>query len=670
MSVVAIVQARTGSTRLPGKVLADIEGRPMLVRVLERASRARLVDRIVVATTDRPADDDVEALCAAEGVACHRGSADDVLDRYAQAARRFGADTVVRLTGDCPLLDPAVVDLVVAALRDSGADYATNTLPPTFPDGLDVEAFTRAALERAWREAELPAEREHVTPYLRGGDFTVVNVESGDPEAGRLRLAVDDPGDLERVRDLYRRLPADGGWEEALRLGTGRNGAVRNEGYYRSLAAEPPVPPVERSLARSQALKTRAAELIPGASQTFSKGPTQFVQGVAPAFLERGKGCRVWDVDGNEYVDLAMGLAPVVLGHDHEPVREAVERALRDGTALTLPHRLAVEVAERLVELIPCAEQVRFGKNGSDATTAAVRVARAFTGRDVVAVCGYHGWHDWYVGSTTRALGVPDAVRALTVTFAYNDLASLERVLGERPVAAVVMEPVGVVAPEPGFLEGVRERTERAGAVLVFDEIVTGFRLALGGAQEHFGVVPDLAAVGKALANGFPLSAVVGRRDVMGLFEEVFFSGTFGGETASLAAAAATLDELRTRSVIPHLWAQGERLRDGYNVLAAAFGVAERTRAVGLPPRTVVEFTGEDGADSPALRSLFQQECLKRGVLFTGAHNLCLAHTEAEVDGVLRVYRTALELLADALAADEVEARLEGPPVEPVFRRP
>ena len=427
-----------------------------------------------------------------------------------------------------------------------------------------------------------------------------------------------------------------------------------------------------RQLERSLALKARAARRIPTLAQTFSKAPTQFVQGVAPVYLERGAGSHVWDVDGNEYIDYPMALGPVILGHNEPAVTAAAIAQLERGIAFSLPHPLELELAELLVEVIPCAEMVRFGKNGSDATTGAIRAARALTGRDLIACCGYHGWQDWFIGTTSRARGVPAAVRALTRVFRYNDLASLEQIFAEHPgqVAAVILEPVGVVPPQPGFLEGVRELTHRQGALLIFDEVVTGFRLALGGAQQLFGVTPDLACFGKALGNGFPISAVVGRAEVMAIFDEIFFSFTFGGDALALAAALATVRLLQEEPVIPHLWKQGQVLQEGYNALAAEFGLEQITRCVGLPPRTVVTFQDEQGAEALVFKSLFQQECLKRGILFSGSQNLCYRHSDEDIATTLAVYREAMAVLAEAVARGDALDRLEGPVVEPVFRRP
>ena len=682
--VVAIIQARMGANRLPGKVLAEIAGRPMLWHVVNRVRIARSVDKVVVATSNRSSDDAVAEFCVQNDIEFFRGHETDVLDRFYQTARHFNADVVVRITADCPLIDPQVVDKVVSTYLEGGYDYVTNTLRSTYPDGMDVEVFSLAALEKAWREARLPAEREHVTPYLRAsGRFRVFNVENEvDLSKRNLRWTVDEPADLEFVRAIYARLGGDKqpfGLSDILELLDKEpdlmqinSAIIRNEGYYKSLASEPPIPPQNRELKRSYELKAKAQRLIPSCTQTFSKGPTQFIQGVAPVFLARGQGSHVWDVDGNEYIDYPMALGPIILGHNYPAVTEAVMHQMRDGTTFSLPHPLEVELAEMLIEIIPCAEMVRFGKNGSDATAGAVRVARAFTGREKIACCGYHGWQDWYIGTTTRNKGVPKAVQGLTVPFEYNSIESLERIFAEHPgqVAAVIMEPVGVIEPRDGFLQQVRELTQREGALLIFDEVVTCFRLALGGAQEYFGVTPDLACFGKAMANGYPIAAIVGRRDIMEQFDEVFFSFTFGGETLSLAAARATITEMREKNVIGYLWEQGQKLKDGYKVLAREFGVDRYTECIGLPPRTVITFKDETGAESLVLKSLFQQECLKRGVLFSGGQNVCYSHSDADIDYTLRVYRAAMEILAEAIKRGDALQRLEGEPVQPVFRRP
>jgi glutamate-1-semialdehyde 2,1-aminomutase/spore coat polysaccharide biosynthesis protein SpsF len=423
-------------------------------------------------------------------------------------------------------------------------------------------------------------------------------------------------------------------------------------------------------LTESARLLDHAREVIPGASQTFSKGPTQFVGGVAPTFCERASGARIWDVDGNEYVDYALALGPMILGYCHPEVDEAVRRQLELGVTFTLPHRLEVELADEICRLVPCAEMVRYGKTGSDAVGAAVRIARAATGRDHILFSGYHGWHDWHIGATTRNKGVPQAIRELTSAVPYGDLAALERALSDQQPAAVVLEPIGIVEPPEGYLQGLVDLSHEHGAIVVFDEIITGFRLSLGGAQEYYGVVPDLAAFGKAVANGLPLSIVAGRRDLMREFEEIFFSTTHGGEALSLAAALATLRVIERDGVIPHIWDKGERLCAGLRSLVERHRLEANVRCIGLPPRTSVLFYDAGGADSLALKSLFQQECIKRGVLFTGSQFISSAHDDDVIDLTLAVYDEALTEVARAVANDDALERLEGTPVEAVFRRP
>lgn len=421
-----------------------------------------------------------------------------------------------------------------------------------------------------------------------------------------------------------------------------------------------------RRLDRSRELWARAERVIPLGTQTLSKSPTQFVQGVSPIYLERGRGSHVWDVDGNEYIDYPMALGPVILGYAEPVVDEAIARQLRDGITFTLMHPLEVEVAERIVAMCPGVEAVRFGKSGSDAMSGAIRAARAFTGRDHVLVAGYHGWHDWYIGTTTRNRGVPAAVSALTSTFPFNDLDALDAALRARhgDVAAVVVEPAGAEVPAPGFLDGLVERCRAHGAVSVFDEIITGFRLAPGGARERYGAIPDVSCYGKALGNGMPIAAIAGTWDVMRTFEDVFFSGTHGGEALSLAAARAVLDTLADGTVLADVNKRGHRMLDGITELVNRHGVGDRVRVGGEPERTVIGFAGDDHL---VVKSWVQQCLIEAGALFNGSMFICARHTDDDVEAALAGFDTAFQALRDGA---DVAPLLAGPAVQPVFRSP
>jgi glutamate-1-semialdehyde aminotransferase len=423
--------------------------------------------------------------------------------------------------------------------------------------------------------------------------------------------------------------------------------------------------PASLSIAESNRLWERAQRVIPGGTQTLSKAPSQFVDGVSPKFLKRGKGSHVWDVDGNEYIDYPMALGPIMLGYDYPAVTEAVVAQIHEGTTFTLMHPLEVEVAELLVELIPCAERVRFAKNGADATNGAIRAARAITGREHVIATGYHGYHDWYIASTELSAGVPEFNRRLIHTVPYNDLGALDAALREHEVASVIMEIPGQ-EPGEGYLQGAVELAHRHGALFVLDEIVTGFRYALGGAQELYGFTPDLACFGKGMANGYPLSAVVGREEPMRAFEEIFFSMTYSGETVSLAAAAATLGVLRSEPVLDWIWARGADLRSGIERLAGqvSFGV----ELAGNPPRSAIGFRDADGLPSTLLRGLFLQECHKRGVLFGGPIFTTYSHDEDDIARTIEILESAFERMDEAHRAGDVEAHLEGRAPGVVFR--
>lgn len=422
--------------------------------------------------------------------------------------------------------------------------------------------------------------------------------------------------------------------------------------------------------ANSEALLERALKTIPLGTQTFSKSRTQYPLGVSPYFIRRAKGSRVWDVDGNEYIDFINSLCAVTLGYGDPDVDAAVRAQLDEGIIFSLPHPIEMEVAETLVDLVPCAEMVRFGKNGSDATAGAIRLARAHTNRERVAVCGYHGWQDWYIGSTARHRGVPQAVRDLTHTFPYNDLEALDRLLASHAgeFAAVILEPMNVAEPLPGYLEGVRDLTHKHGALLVFDETITGFRYAVGGAQELFGVIPDLATFGKGMANGYPVSAVAGRADLMKLMEEIFFSFTFGGETLSLAAAQATMSKLRREPVVPHLRAQGEKIIAGLQRLIAAHDLGEVFAVCGNPTWSFLTVRDTPPYSLWEIKTLLLQEVFARGILTLGTHNLSYAHSDADIARLLTVYDEVFPIIADAVKHGRLADHLRCKPLEPLFK--
>ena len=419
---------------------------------------------------------------------------------------------------------------------------------------------------------------------------------------------------------------------------------------------------------KSEQLLDRALKSIPLASQTFSKSLTQYPKGVSPFFIERGRGAKVWDVDGNEYIDFVNSLAAVTLGYCDKDIDEAVQEQMKSGVTFSLPHKLEMEVAEKLIEIIPCAEKVRFAKNGTDASSAAIRIARAYTGKEHIAVCGYHGWQDWYIGSTSRDLGVPSGVKDLTHKFEFNNIGSLEKIFQEQELACVIMEPMNIDYPKDNFLEKVKKLVHKNNALLIFDETITGFRFSLGGAQKLFGVTPDLATFGKGMANGHPLSAVVGNDKVMQKVEDIFFSGTFGGETLSLAAANAIIDKYEKDKVVDHFYETGVYLLEQLDRLIKDKDLESIFWTSGHPSWSFLHIKDQAKYNSFEIKTFFLQETLKRGILTLGTHNLSFSHTKENIDKLLNVYSEVLPMIKQHIDNKTLLENIKGEILQPLFK--
>jgi len=690
----AIVQARISSTRLPAKALAPVLGRFMILRQVERIREAHRIDRLVVATSTDASDDPLVEACREEGIECERGSLEDVLDRFYQVARKYSPAHVTRLTGDCPLTDPEVLDAVIAFHLDNGFDYTSNALEPTFPDGLDVEVMRFNCLERAWREARLPSEREHVTPYLyHHGDLFRLGSYRGERDLSGMRWTVDEPEDLEFVRRIYARLYAATPsfrmtdvlalLEQEPELASVNSRFQRNEGMQKSLEKDREVRTMRGSLhlAKSLALQARARERIPGMTQLLSKRPDQFSTGVWPGYFSRACGVEVWDLDGNRYIDMSIGgIGANVLGYADSEVDEAVRCAIANGTSCSLNCPEEVELADLLCEIHPWAEKVRYARTGGESMAVAVRIARAATERDTVAFCGYHGWHDWYLAANLGAddalgghlltglspAGVPRGLAGTAIPFHYNRIGELETIAARHDgeLAAIVMEPIRSAPPEPGFLEQVRKIADRTGAVLVMDEISAGFRQNSGGAHLTFGIEPDIAVFSKAIGNGYPIAAVIGRGDVMDAAQRTFISSTYWTERIGPTAALATIRKHRRENTGGHLARIGLRVQTGWRELATAHGL--RIEVGGIPPLSHFSF---QGAQPLALKSLLVQLMLQRGYLASTSFYAMAAHTDAHVDAYLSALDQVFAEIAEAERTGAVAASLKGQPASPGFTR-
>ncbi len=409
----------------------------------------------------------------------------------------------------------------------------------------------------------------------------------------------------------------------------------------------------------------RAARAIPMATSTLSRSPHLLSIGAAPLYIRSASGCRVTDIDGNEFIDYSMALGAILLGHGYSAVNEAAKAGIDDGLLFTLAPPEEAELAEKLIERIPCADRVRFAKNGSDACEAAVRIARHYTGRNrIITLGGYHGFHDWFTASTERHHGIPEAMRGWVVALPYNDLEAVRQAVEENPgeFAAIMMEPIISAEPQDGYLRGIRDLADAHGIVLVYDEMKTGFRFGDGGGQDYFGVTPDLATFAKSMSNGFPISALAGDGVLMGLLEDerCFFSASYATEKSSILAALATLQVLDREPVTEHVWKIGQRLKEGTSKILEQNFPGGEIICIGLAPMSHIVFGEASGYSPNELKTFVQQECVKQGVLFVGYHHPSFAHQDEDIERTLDVYNDVFAALQRHLRDESLLDALEG----------
>lgn len=679
--IVAVVQARYDSKRLYGKALAEINGMPALEWVVRAANAVPQIDEVVVATSDHGSDDIIADWCIRKNIMLFRGSKTDVLNRFYHAAKDRDANIVVRLTGDCPFLDPAVCSQLLLAFDQNQVDYATNSHPGTWPDGLDCEVMKISALQSAYEEAKLPSEREHVTRWIRANKhrFSQTVLICPLKRMHEERWTLDNSQDLQFLKSVAEKLTPSRPphFHEILHVlntyPSLREKIVkgsRNEKLIQSLAADfNAIGNSSRAFSQSSLALKSATNVIPTGSQTFSKSKLILPVNKGPLFLSHGLGARVWDVDGNEYVDLVSALLPVILGYCDPDVDYAIRDQLPFGIVHSLSTVLETELAALIIKHVPSAEMVRFGKNGTDATSAAVRISRAFTKRDHVAVGGYHGWQDWYVGSTNRNKGIPSSVSELTHRFDPEDPSSLRALLEARPhdYAAIILEPLSSFPQTTERLQEIRNLSHEFGVVLIFDEICTGFRVDMGGAQKLFGVTPDLTCMGKAIANGMPLAAIAGRSDVMAEFDHVFVSGTFSGEALSLAAAITTIKKLDRHSVPEVIGKKGRRLRDGVTQLVKANNLSDYIVISGHASWQFVNLAEHPHGSATEIRTFMMRQLFEAGVLAIASHNMSYAFSDANEAIVLMAYEKALSELSSALYKGPLIDCIDCEIIRPIF---
>lgn len=674
MKVVAIVQARMGSTRLPNKVMMPIRGVPLVELLLLRLSKSQEIDQIVLATSTNESNQALVTHVTDLGYPCVQGSEDNVLDRFVQTARAHKADVVIRITGDCPLVDSDLVDESIRQFKQSKADYYSNTLIPTYPDGLDVEVFTFSALEKAWKQTESAFDREHVTPYLRESkQFTNASMQYSE-DLSELRWTVDEAEDFAVIEKIFQNFAPriDFSWEEVLVLYKKNPDIfIKNQHLKRNEGAE---------MGSGQKLWKRAKKIIPGGNMLLSKRAEMFLPDQWPAYYSKSKGCKVWDLDGNEFTDMSiMGIGTNILGYGHPEVDDAVRKVVDDGNMSTLNCPEEVYLAEKLVAMHPWADMVRFARSGGEANAIAIRIARAASGKDKVAICGYHGWHDWYLSANLgdeanlaghllpglEPNGVPQNLRGTVFPFSYNNFDELQSLVDEHDIGVIKMEVVRNHGPEDDFLIKVRQLATDRGIVLIFDECTSGFRETFGGLHQKYGVEPDMAMFGKALGNGYGITATIGKRDVMEAAQSTFISSTFWTERIGPAAALKTLEVMERTNSWEQITQTGYKITDTWNALAERHGLSIVTN--GLPALTGFSFAS---VNTLAYKTLITQEMLSKGYLAGTSVYVCTEHTPEVLERYFESLDPIFGLIKQCENGDkDVLNLLNGPICHSSFKR-
>ena len=669
----AIIQARVGSSRLWGKVLKKIDGISLIELLLKRLSQSEKVDKIIVATSINVENDLLSKLVKDLGFDVFRGSEEDVLDRYFNAAKLFNPSAIIRITGDCPLIDHSIVDSMIECYYENKVDYLSNIDPPTYPDGLDVEIFSFKALKVAFNNATKPYEREHVTPYIRKSKSLKLLNFFYESDHSQKRWTVDDMDDFEVVEKIFKHFNYNYNvsWTDVLQLSTTNpeyffknRYSLRNQGS---------------KMSKGEKLYKRAKKIIPGGTSLLSKRPEMFLPDFWPTYFSKAKGVNVWDLDSKKYIDMSiMGIGTNILGYGHLGVDNAVREVINNGNMSTLNCPEEVELAERLIALHPWADMVRFARTGGEANAMAIRIARAASGKDKVAICGYHGWHDWYLAANLNEdnnldghlipglipNGVPKALQGSVVPFEYNNFNNLEEITNTNDIGIIKMEVSRTIGPEAGFLESVRKLADEKNIILIFDECTSGFRETFGGLHKKFNVNPDIMMLGKTLGNGYAITTVLGREEIMKYAQDTFISSTFWTERIGPVAALQSLKEMEKEKSWEKITKTGEVIVKKWKVLANKYQLP--ITITGLPALSSFTFPLKNWLK---YKTFITQEMLNKGYLASNSIYTSIEHKNDIIVEYFSNLDPVFGMIADCENGRDIDELLKGPICHEGFKR-
>ncbi len=662
-----------GSTRLPGKVLKRINNKTIIEIIINRLAQSKKLNEIIVATSNDSQNDILEEHINSLGYKCERGSESDVLSRYFDIASKHNVDVLVRITGDCPLIDSSIVDDVISLFLSKKIEYASNVNPPSFPDGLDVEVFSFESLHRAQNKSLDPHEREHVTPFIKKEKtFKKANLLN-EKDDSSLRWTLDEREDLEVINNVFNHFHPDilFHWSKVLKLHKNQpelffanKNLSRNETVH---------------MGKGQKLYQHSKKIIPGGNMLLSKRPEMFLPDKWPAYFSKSKGCEVWDLDEKKYIDMSfMGIGTNILGYGHPEVDDAVLQTVKDGNMSTLNCPEEVHLIDKLIDMHPWADMGRLARTGGEANAVAIRIARAASKKDKVAVCGYHGWHDWYLSANLGSIksldghllpgldpnGVPRDLKNTVFPFQYNDYEGLEKLILDEDIGVIKMEVVRNAGPEDNFLKKVRQICSEKNIILVFDECTSGFRETFGGLHKKYNVEPDIAIFGKALGNGYAITAIIGRSEIMEAAQTSFISSTFWTERIGPTAALKTLEIMEKTKSWNYITDIGTKIRDRWQMLGKKFNLD--MNFFGLNALSGFSFNSKSAL---AYKTYITQEMLKKGYLAGTSIYCCTAHTDQIINSYFDDLEPIFLTIAECENGKDIVKLLDGPECHSGFKR-
>jgi len=644
MRIVAIVQARMGSTRFPGKVMALVDGIPMIKILLERLSLSNQINEIIVATSEKPEDVVLKNYVLELGYSCFCGNETDLMDRYLQAAQILKADTIVRITGDCPLVDPSVVDEVIRRFKATGVDYASNVSPPTYPDGLDVEVFSFDALQRAYIETDLPFNREHVTPYLRNSGKFRQTIVSNDEDLSGLRWTVDEECDFKVICNVFNYFSPNihFSWKEVVNLQRKKPELFeKNQHIMRNEGA---------TMTTGQKLWLRTKKKIPEGNALLFKYPDMFIPSEWPVYYKKAKGCRVWDLDEKEYIDMSIiGGGSNVLGYGHPEVDEAVRLAVDQGSGSTLSCAEEVYFAEKLLEIHPWGNMVHFARSGDEANSLALQLAQAAINNNKIALCGYHLNQTFNAYTKTlsedlssglRISNKPTALSDTVFSFNYNNFFELELFINKEDIGIIRVNIQHIQPSEINFQQKIKNLATQKGIILIFDECVSGFRQSFGGLHKIYNVEPDMVVFGNTMSNGYAIAAVIGKQEFMKVAQSAFIRSSFGGDRIGYSAGLKTLEVMEKIKACDIVTQTGLEVSKRWQMLGEKHGLS--INVIGLP--SVINFSFNSPCNLE-YKAFITQKMLEKGFLVGGSFYPCIDHTQEIVDAYFFELEKTFEIL-------------------------